>query len=415
MRIERAFAVPGVAGYYFDDLLAIQGGARQDGFFYVGTPSPGHLAVRQAGQSVCIALELDDGHVVWGDGVSIQYSGVVGRDPVLLASVYVPQFNEEIAPALVGLEVTTFQELSGLVEGLGDRDGRPFHTGLRYGASQALLGAVAHAKGELPVDTVAREWGSEIRDTPVPVLAQSGDDRFIGADKMILRSIPVITQGLFNTLEKVGSDGSRLLDYVSWLRERVSSFGADGYVPTFHLDVYGTVTAISDGNLHRATEYIARLEEAAGPYPLRLEHPLETGERDSLLTAMAELRRSLRAAGSAVEICADDWVNTLEDIRLCIEAEAADMIQIKAPDLGSLANSADAVMAAKAGGIKAFLGGTCNGTEQSAKMTVHVAMATNADQIYNKPGMGVDEGFLIASNEMTRILALRGARTATVA
>ncbi|WP_334293932.1 hypothetical protein [Blautia argi] len=37
-------------------------------------------------------------------------------------------------------------------------------------------------------------------------------------------------------------------------------------------------------------------------------------------------------------------------------------------------------------------------------------MATKPDQILAKPGMGVDEGFMIVYNEMERILALRKAR-----
>jgi len=41
---------------------------------------------------------------------------------------------------------------------------------------------------------------------------------------------------------------------------------------------------------------------------------------------------------------------------------------------------------------------------------VHVAMATRADQILAKPGMGVDEGHMIVYNEMRRILALRRRR-----
>ena len=38
------------------------------------------------------------------------------------------------------------------------------------------------------------------------------------------------------------------------------------------------------------------------------------------------------------------------------------------------------------------------------------AMATQPDQILAKPGMGVDEGYMIVYNEMQRILALRRAK-----
>ena len=39
-------------------------------------------------------------------------------------------------------------------------------------------------------------------------------------------------------------------------------------------------------------------------------------------------------------------------------------------------------------------------------------MATRPDQILAKPGMGVDEGYMIVYNEMQRILALRKAKAA---
>jgi methylaspartate ammonia-lyase len=56
----------------------------------------------------------------------------------------------------------------------------------------------------------------------------------------------------------------------------------------------------------------------------------------------------------------------------------------------------------------AYLGGTCNETNRSGEVCAHIAMATSPDQLLAKPGMGVDEGFMIVWNEMQRILALRG-------
>ncbi len=37
-------------------------------------------------------------------------------------------------------------------------------------------------------------------------------------------------------------------------------------------------------------------------------------------------------------------------------------------------------------------------------------MATQPDQILAKPGMGVDEGYMIVYNEMNRVIALRNAK-----
>ena len=46
----------------------------------------------------------------------------------------------------------------------------------------------------------------------------------------------------------------------------------------------------------------------------------------------------------------------------------------------------------------------------SAKVTTAIAIACKASQILAKPGMGVDEGYMIVKNEMNRIIALANRR-----
>ena len=69
------------------------------------------------------------------------------------------------------------------------------------------------------------------------------------------------------------------------------------------------------------------------------------------------------------------------------------------------------MLACKADGVGAFLGGSCAETDLSARVAVHVALATRPDMIMAKPGMGVDEGITLVRNEMARTLAWIGART----
>jgi methylaspartate ammonia-lyase len=70
----------------------------------------------------------------------------------------------------------------------------------------------------------------------------------------------------------------------------------------------------------------------------------------------------------------------------------------------------EAVLYCKQRGIGAYQGGTCNETDRSAQVCTHLAMATGPSQILAKPGMGVDEGYMIVYNEMQRILALAALR-----
>jgi len=221
MRIKKALVSKGLGGFYFDDFKAITSGAQQDGFIYPGKPlTEGHTRIRQPGETMSITLILDDGTVAFGDAVAIQYMGVVGRDPILLADRYIPVIEKEVLPLLDGRELTTFKQLSEEFDNL-EVNGQRLHTGIRYGLSQAFLDALGKTQRKTMAEIVAQEYGTEISKKPIPVLAQSGDDRYVGADKMILKKVSTIPQGLFNDVSKVGPKGELLLDYVRWLRERV--------------------------------------------------------------------------------------------------------------------------------------------------------------------------------------------------
>ena len=113
-----------------------------------------------------------------------------------------------------------------------------------------------------------------------------------------------------------------------------------------------------------------------------------------------------------MRIVVDEWCNTLDDVRAFVAAGAADVIHVKTPDLGSIGNTAEALLLARDAGLAAYCGGTCNETDRSAQVTAHVAMACQATQVLAKPGMGVDEGLMIVGNEMARTAALVRAREA---
>jgi len=125
---------------------------------------------------------------------------------------------------------------------------------------------------------------------------------------------------------------------------------------------------------------------------------------------MRELRQTLRDKETDVKIIADEWCNTLDDIEAFSEKGAVDIVHIKMPDLGGINNSVEAVLLCKEKGIGAYLGGTANGTDQSARISAQVALATRADFLLLKPGLEVDEGLMIEYNEMKRVLTLIGSR-----
>ena len=406
MKIEKVLLTAGLGGYYFDDLQAIKGGAKHDGLFYIGEPvTPGFSRIRQPGETISVMFLLEGGQVGMGDCIAVQYSGVGGRDPVLLAEKYIPLVEKLARSSLVGRDITSFKEFCRFIDSLTS-DGQGLHSGIRYGLSQAGLDAVAKARGITMAEVIADEYNLTISDKIIPILLQSGDDRYIGADKMILKKAPVLPHGLFNNVEKIGRRGEKLVAYVRWLNERIRNFGELGYMPEIFLAVYGTIGDIFSNDIAKITQYLAALGNAAEPFRLLVGVPMLMRSKEEQIVTSADLKKSLYNNGIDVEIVANEYCNTLEDTKDFVDRDAVHAIQIKAPVFGSLHNTIEAILYCKKHNIKPFLGGTCDSTDVTARVIAQVALATQPDQMTGRPGMGVDEAMQIPYNEMQRTLAL---------
>jgi methylaspartate ammonia-lyase len=410
MKIKRAVFSAGASAFYFDDQKAIKGGAGHDGFVYTGAPvTSGFRRIREPGQSVSVLLELENGAVASGDCAAVQYSGAGGRDPLFLAEVFIPFLEKHVKPKLEGREVTSFRGLAAEFEAM-QVDGKRLHTAIRYGLSQALLDARAVATNRLKCQVVCEEYGLPVSAEPVRIFGQCGDSRYENVDKMILKRVDALPHGLINNIEeKLGRDGCKLREYVRWLRDRVQTLRMDdGYRPTLHIDVYGTIGDLFGNDEAKVAGYIASLGKETGGLDLYIEGPVDMGAREAQIETLGAIRRELRKLGSPVKVVADEWCNTLEDIRLFTDAKCCEMVQIKTPDLGGIQETVEAVLYCQKHGMEAYQGGTCNETDVSARACVHAAMATRPRLILAKPGMGFDEGFCIVNNEMRRIMAVLG-------
>lgn len=411
--IASVLCVPGRTGFFTDDQAAIRSGVTHDGFDYTGTPlTPGFTRIRQPGEAVSVLLVLDDGHVAHGDCAAVQYSGVGGRDPIFSAATAIDTITRHVAPWLTGLELDQFRDHAHNLEGLLAED-RPLHTAIRYGISQALLDATAHRRRLTMAEVIREEYDTGVDLVPVPLFGQSGDDRYHNVDKMILKSAGVLPHGLINSVDtKLGHRGELLADYVTWVRDRVLALRAsDAYTPVLHFDVYGTVGHAFAGDIARVAAYLAQLGELAAPFNLRIEQPIDAGSTPAQIQAMGAVRHALDELGSQVQLVVDEWCNTLAHVRQFVASRAADVIHVKAPDLGGIGNTIEALLDVRHSGLLAYCGGTCNETDRSAQVSAHIAMACGATQLLAKPGMGVDEGLMIAGNEMARTAAIAASRT----
>ncbi len=405
MRIVQTVAVAARGGYFNEDLAAIQAGATRDGFAYVGHPvSAGYTRITEPSEAVCVALMLDNGAVAYGDAVSVEYSSAGGRRGRFSAAEQLP-FIRDLCARLEGSEVTAFTSMMSELARI-DLPPALHEPAAFYGISQALLQAVGIARGDTGAEVLASELGTTLVETPIPIYAQSGEERYLSVDKMILKRADALPHGLINEIDKVGRHGELLAEYVSWVTSRVRKLGAAGYVPELHFDVYGLLGSIFANDAKRISAYLKNLETRAAPFQLCIETPVLMNTRARQIENLRSLRSELKTNESTVLIIADEWANSIEDIRLFVDAEAADMVHVKSPDLGSLGNAATAILECRASGVRPILGGSCTDTDISARAVAHVALATQPAWVLARPGMGVDEGMQIVHNEMARTLAV---------
>ncbi|NNU76586.1 methylaspartate ammonia-lyase [Clostridium estertheticum] len=408
MKIIDVVCSTGRTGFYFDDQRSIKSGAEHDGFSYVGEAvTEGFKSIRQAGESISVMIILEDGQVAYGDCAAVQYSGAGGRDPLFLSKDFIPIIEKEITPKLIGRELESFKMLAEEFDHMLV-NGKRLHTAIRYGITQAILDAVAKSKKVTMAEIVREEYNTGVEIKRIPIFTQSGDDRYNSVDKMIIKGADVMPHALINNVkEKLGLKGEKLLAYVEWLSNRVLSLRTDeNYNPIFHIDVYGTIGIAFNNDIKAMADYISTLEEAAKPFHLRIEGPMDVEHRERQVESLAALTAELDNRKINVELVADEWCNTYEDVVLFADKKAGHMLQIKTPDLGGVNNIIESILYCKKQGRGAYCGGTCNETNRSAEVCTNIAIACGADQCLAKPGMGVDEGYMIVNNEMNRVVAL---------
>ncbi|UFW51312.1 MULTISPECIES: methylaspartate ammonia-lyase [Bradyrhizobium] len=403
--IKDVILAPGNGSFFYDDQAAIRAAVAHDGFRYLGEPlTPGFTSIRMPSRSLSIGLVLSDDVIVWGDMMSVQYSGAGGRDPVFQVDAIQALTRSVVIPRLLASDVSNFLRACERV--LASHEARRLPLAIEYGVSQALLRAVAHIARTTLAEVICSEYHLPLPDKRVPLYAQSGDSREINVDKMILKSVDVLPHGLINSREKFGASGETFRDFVKWVAKRTREIGELGYHPILHFDVYGWIGFEIGMDAQKIADFITRLADDVPGYRLHIECPADFGSTEAQLEEYAKIVALLDRRGTEARVVVDEQCNTLDDIRLFANAKAAHLVQIKMPDVGSIADSAKSVLVCKENGVGAYIGGSCTETDLSAQAAVNIAVATQADMMLAKPGMGVDEAISIVGNEQSRLLSI---------
>jgi len=411
MRVKSVICCVGRSGYMHRDLMAIKAGARPDGFLFHGEAlSPGFRKIVEPASIVSVMLELEDGQIAFGDCADVILAGVAGRDPAFRGEDHVDYLRNEIAPLLKGRDVARFRANAREFDQYRHA-GKPLHTAVRYGLTQALLHASALSQRKTMAEIIAAEYGTTIAKTPIPILASGHKDDPLQLDRAILKRVELLPHASFTIVkDHVGLEGEKLLAFAAAVCKRIKQIGDADYKPRIHLDVYGTLGELFDMKMQPLSDYLGHLAQAAQPYALLVESPIIAETQAEQIANFKELRALLKRKGISIGLIADEWCNTLEDIRLFADVAAADYVQIKTPDLGGINNTIEAVLYCRSKHMGSSLGGTANETDHSARICTHIGLACSPDFMLSKPGLGVDEALMIQTNEMARTLAILAQR-----
>jgi methylaspartate ammonia-lyase len=412
MKVKEVICAAGRSGYMHRDLMAIKSGtATPDGSLYRGKPmSPGFTRIIEPATIISVMLVLDDGQIAYGDCADVILAGVAGRDPAFNSRDHIDYVRAEVADALRGRDVSPFRPNAEDMDAYL-RGGKKLHTAIRYGISQALLHATALARKQTMAEVIAREYGTTIASSTIPILASCHKDDHGQLDRVILKRVELLPHGSFQIVsEHVGLQGEKLAAFVRRVASRIKEIGDADYHPRIHVDLYGTLGELFSMKIEPLADYLGKLRQESGAYRLLVESPMIAKTQEEQLEKFRGLRELLGKKGIDVGLIADEWCNTRADIELFAEAGASDFVQIKTPDLGSIHNTIEAVLYCKSHGMGACLGGTANETDQSTRISTHMGLACQPDFMLSKPGLGADEALMIQTNEMARTLAILQAR-----
>jgi methylaspartate ammonia-lyase len=399
-RVVEVITYRGLGGYYFEDLEHVRAhrtpvseryhtATTHQRFPYVRTPAP----------VIGVGLKIEDGRIFFGDSVAVSFSGKSGRAIAGSQEDLESWFKNDFSSWIKTQEISSWIDLERNF--INKFPATPAF--VRYAVSQALVGASSAIHNQPPAVLMARELGRPLAKSPIPSHGSSGADFGATVDRMLARRIPFLPQGQFEDLDaQIGSNGKQL---VVWIREFVNRAKRFNYQPTLTLDFHGALGVLCENDSRKVAQLIATLCDAAKPLNLHVESPIVGLDLADHATKLARLRQDLAMLGTKVAIIADEWANENSDIAHLITSRSVDGIHIKCPDTGTLSECAVAIDACRSQGIFVILGGSCTETDISARLSAHLAMATQPDALLIKPGMGFDEAYAMLTNEMARILA----------
>jgi methylaspartate ammonia-lyase len=260
---------------------------------------------------------------------------------------------------------------------------RPLGAALRYGISQALLGAVAQSQGMTIAEIVAREYDLDETATELSLHVSAQEVDLNWAVTHGVRSLGYTTIELSHK-EALGDNAEQLQRWTRQMRERIVAVHTS-QPPALYLDVRGGLGAIYDQNPGKILGSLYGLEQAAKPCLVRVVDPVLLAERSAQIEKMRELKDYLRLRKLDLQLVARACAESLDDVLAFLQADAAHMIQLDLYRMGSLHQGIEAIRACRQQGTGVLLAGHPLDIDQGLRVISQVALAMGAE-LLSVPG-----------------------------
>lgn len=392
---------------------------------------------------VSVGLVLENGQIGWGDCVDLV------NDGELLSAIVL----NYVRPLLVGRQLVSFRELSAEIQALTEtitlvetihhppppkKEGvsrrkmftlnwereqppapppeiiehqeiRPILATVRYGASQALLNALALAKQTSIVDVLQREYDFAKLTKTVPTLPFLYVRQLNSAKRMFVYRPSAIGLSLSSTDfdSEMGNNGVVLSNAAQRLRtDALATDGPHKFSPTFYYRVFGGYGVQQNNSVGKVLGKLFTIHKNAKPYQLWVEDAMLGDDFDHYIKLNKQLRKLSNLRKMTSLLVANHYVDSLARVQAVIDAEAAHHVYLDPSKLGSVGTMLDALALCRQAGLGVVWGGHSAETMLSADVTSQIVMACQPDFVVTKPATQV--GLTTMQNAMVRHLRNSG-------
>lgn len=400
---------------------------------------PGLGTTGQATGAILVGIVIDESDIVWGTCEDIPVDEPQNPQFPFLVDEAITTIKESIVPYLVGQKLTSFRPLATGIESLRETVTvsktvpqqekyspgisrraiitgflsspeaesapvlkeqvtveRPIHPAIRHGFSQALLSAISIVRGLTVAEVITEEFKLPIPSTAVALQMSIKRGQSLLIHEQVTSLAYAIGQG--NPEDALGPDGKRIQSFIRQLRERLVQESQHCQV-TIHLDAGGSLGKLYGNNVGKVLGALYGLEQAAAPCLIRVQDPLIMDDLNAQIKALSQLRDYLRMRKMSLQLVAGAKINTLDDVRAFVEAEAAHMLHLVMPRLGTIQELVLAIQACQSGSDGILLEGG------PTAFTAQVALATQPTILTYPPDRPDGSGIATFHDEMARTLA----------